>query len=65
MLEDLRHIELVKLALTHLCEILHTKLDSALADFMLMPFAQITLAQIWADPMHRAVPKKVPRLQFG
>jgi hypothetical protein len=65
MLEALRHIELVKLALTQLCEILHTKLDWALADFMLMPFVQITLARIWADPMHHAALKKEPRLQFG
>ena len=46
-------------------EILHTKLDSALADYSLMQSVPIILEQIWADLTRREVPKKVLRPRSG
>jgi hypothetical protein len=41
------------------------KLDLALADFSLMQSVQIIREQIWAEPMHRVLLKKVQQLQCG
>jgi hypothetical protein len=41
------------------------RLDSALADSSLMQSALIIHGQIWVDPMHHVLQKKVPQLQFG
>jgi hypothetical protein len=65
MLADLRHIELAKPALTHLCVTLHTKLVWVPAEFWLMPFARIIRAPIWVALMRRAAQKKAQQLHFG
>jgi hypothetical protein len=65
MLAVLRRIELAKLALMHLLEILHTKQDSVHAVCMLMQSVQTTPAPTWVEQMHLAVPKKVQSAQSG
>jgi hypothetical protein len=65
MLAVLLHIELVKLALTHSLEILHTKQDSVHAVSMLMQSVQTIPAPTWVEPMHHEAPKKVQSAQSG
>jgi hypothetical protein len=65
MLVDLLHIELAKLVLTHLLEILHTKLDSVHVVSMLMQSAPIIPAPTWAAQMHLAAPKKAQSVRCG
>jgi hypothetical protein len=65
MLVVLRHIELVKLGLTHSFETWHMKLDLALADSLLMQSVQIIHEQIWAGLMRHVLQKKVQQLQCG
>jgi hypothetical protein len=65
MLAVLHRIELAKLALMHLFEILHMKQDLALAVSSLMQSAQIIHGQIWVAPMHHDLLKRVQQLQSG
>jgi hypothetical protein len=65
MLVDLLHIELAKLELTHLLEILHTKLDSVHVVSMLMQSAPTIPAPTWEAQMLLAVPKKAQSARCG